>query len=414
MEKIKRVKLKSGTEVYFLVSEKYTTSTVQFVFPVGWRHDKEEFLGLAHFFEHLVGKRTKNYPEKTQLTKFLETKGIMSNAYTSSDITCYHHSQSHKNLLFSLEKLLETIYNSVFNEEDLLMEKGVVMTEARQYLDDDDSFLWHKMMGQIFPGTSLERFYLGNEESLGKITVSVFEDFYKLYLNPKNTKIFIGTNSFKDEKKIINLLNKFYTQQKNILTNFKLPKVDDKINPSTSSLLTVNRNDKTQSNIRLAWKIPSLSEKERITFIVLKRLLTAGFSARLMKKLRDELGLIYGISLGRTSFVGGLNYAAFATTCKKEDKEKVFNLILEEVEKLKTDLTGEEIKNLIPMLEYYEERASNVEKDMDQLIDAITYNEKYLTSTEFFRLLEKVSVKDVQKLTQKIFVSGEEYKAVLE
>ena len=62
MEKIKRVKLKSEAELYFVVNEKYTTSTVQFVFPIGWRHDEEKYLGLAHFFEHLVGKRTKNFP----------------------------------------------------------------------------------------------------------------------------------------------------------------------------------------------------------------------------------------------------------------------------------------------------------------------------------------------------------------
>ena len=134
MEKIKRVKLKSGAELYFVINEKYTTSTVQFAFPIGWRHDTDKYLGLAHFFEHLVGKRTNNFPGKTEITRFLEKEGIISNAYTSSDLTCYHHSNSHKKLIFSLEKLLEAVYFSKFLEEDLTMEKEVVMTEARQNL----------------------------------------------------------------------------------------------------------------------------------------------------------------------------------------------------------------------------------------------------------------------------------------
>ena len=416
MEKIKRVKLESGAELVFLVNEKYTTSTVQFVFPVGWRHDEDKYLGLAHFFEHLVGKRTKNFPGKTETTRFLEKEGIVSNAYTSSDITCYHHSNSHKKLIFSLEKLLEVIYFSKFESEDLIMEKEVVMTEARQYLDDDDSFLWHKMMGKIFPGTTLERFYLGNDESLKNIDVKKFEEFYKIYLNPKNVKIFIGTNSFKSEKKIINLLNGFYKSNFKSLTSKNIPPtpLDKGGSPSQDRTLVINKNDKTQANVRLAWRVPSLNKKDRIGFVVLRRILSAGFSARLMKKLRDELGLVYGISLGRHVFAGGLSYMMFATACKKEEKEKVFTLIKEEVEKLKNDLTQEEINNVIPMLEYYHERQVNVENDIDELITSITLKDDYLTSPEFLKLVEKVKVGDVGKLISKLFVDGNEFRGVLE
>jgi predicted Zn-dependent peptidase len=289
------------------------------------------------------------------------------------------------------------------------------MTEARQYLDDDDSFLWHKMMGQLFPGTTLERFYLGNEETLGRITVPVFEEFYKLYLNPKNVKIFIGTNDLKNEKKVVKLLDEFYAKNKvrGPLPQ-PLPIREGSQDVLSSRNILVNRNDKTQANIRLTWKIPNLNEKERIVFTVLKRILTAGFSARLMKKLRDELGLIYGISLGRVSFLGGLNYVAFATTCKKEDKEKVFNLIIEEVQKLKVDLTQTEINNVVPILEYYERRQDNVESDVGSLIDSVVYKQKYISSKEFLKLVEKVKVKDIQKLIDKIFKEGEEYRAILE
>jgi predicted Zn-dependent peptidase len=414
MEKIKRVKLKSGVEVFFLTCEKYTTSTVQFMFPIGWRHDDEKYLGLAHFFEHLVGKRTKNYPGKTELTRFLEKEGIVGNAYTSSDLTCYHHSNSHNRLIFSLEKLLEAIYFSEFVEEDLNMEKEVVMTEARQYLDDDDSLLWHKLMGKMFPGTSIDKFLFGTPETMKNIDVAKFKEFYKMYLNPKNTKIFIGTNNLKNEKKIVKLLNDFYAKNKKILSTEKINKLEEKSTVTTSEPLIINKNDKTQANIRLAWTVPPLNKKERIDFVVLRRILTAGFSARLMKKLRDELGLVYGISLGRNMFVGGLGYMMFATACKKEEKEKVFQIILEEVEKLKNDLTQEEINNVVPMLEYYHERQSNVENDVSDLIDAYIYRDEYLTSPEFLKLVKSVKVKDVKKLIEKLFKKENEFRGVLE
>lgn len=416
MEKIKRVRLESGAELFLVTNDKYTTSTVQFVFPVGWRHDEEKYLGLAHFFEHLVGKRTKNFPGKTQISMFLEKEGIVSNAYTAPELTCYHHSNSHKKLIFSLEKLLEIIYFSQYVEEDLIMEKEVVMTEARMYLDDDDSFLWHKMMGKIFPGTTLERFYLGNDESLKNINVQVFQDFYKLYLNPKNTKIFIGTNNLKQEKQILALLNKFYKENRNILTNKKIEKLKDKFNKdkSETSSLLINKNDKTQANIRLAWKIPVLNKKDRITFSILRRVLTAGFSARLMKKLRDELGLIYGISLDRNTFVGGLSYMMFSTACSKNEKEKVFRIIRDEIQLLRKNLTQVEIDNVIPMLEYFQERQVNVENDVSNILDSVITNTDYINTEEFMKLIKKVKVSDVKKLIDKIFKDEFEIKGVLE
>lgn len=414
MEKIKRVNLKNGVEIFFLTSEKYTTSTVQFVFPIGWRHDEGEFLGLAHLFEHLVGKRTQNYPGKTELTRFLEKEGIVSNAYTSSDITCYHHSSSHGRLIFSLEKMLEAIYFSKFVEEDLSMEKDVVMNEARQYLDDDDSLLWYKLMGKMFPGTSLDRFLFGTPETMKKIDASKFTEFYRMYLNPKNTKIFIGTNNLKCEKKILGLLNVFYKKNKELLCSDKIVGLKDKVLGTTKEPLLIRKNDKTQSNIRLVWTVPPLNKKERIDFVVLRRILTSGFSARLIKKLRDDLGLVYGISLGRNMFVGGLGYMMFATACKKDEKEKVFQVILEEIEKLKDDLTQEEIDNVVPMLEYFHERQANVESDISDLIDAYIYNEGYLTSLEFLKLVKNVKVKDVKKLISKLFKSENEFRGVLE
>jgi predicted Zn-dependent peptidase len=416
MEKIKKINLKKGTEVYFLTSEKFTTSTVQFVFPVGWRQDPENFLGLAHFFEHLVGKRTKNFPAKTELTKLLEKNGIVSNAYTSTDITCYHHSSSHSKLVFSLEKLLETIYFSIFSIEDLQMEKEVVETESRQYLDDDDSFLWHKMMSKFFPGTSLEKFLFGTSQTLGNITTEVFSDFYKKYLNPKNVKIFIGTNNLKSQKKIVNLLENFYKKNSNIFTNDKLDLISEKIviGGDDKKVLQISRNDKSQANLRLGWRIPKLNNRELITFVVLKRILIAGFSARLIKKLRDEMGLIYSIGFHRDLYLSDMSYVMFNTSCKKESKQIVFDTIRSEIEKLRDDITQKEIDEVVPMLEYFTERQVSVESSVDALVDSVIYNQKYTTTKEFLKLVEKVKTVDIKKLIQKIFVKENEYMGILE
>jgi predicted Zn-dependent peptidase len=57
-QKIEKIKLKSGLEVVFLFDKAFTTSSLKMLFKIGWRNDTESERGLAHLFEHLVGKRT--------------------------------------------------------------------------------------------------------------------------------------------------------------------------------------------------------------------------------------------------------------------------------------------------------------------------------------------------------------------
>jgi predicted Zn-dependent peptidase len=104
----------------------------------------------------------------------------------------------------------------------------------------------------------------------------------------------------------------------------------------------------------------------------------------------------------------------FATACKKEEKEKVFSLVKEEIEKLKHDLTKEEIKNVLPMLEYFEERQINVENDVGEFIDSVIYKQDYIQTKEFLKLVEQVKVADIKKLISKLFIDTNEVRGILE
>jgi predicted Zn-dependent peptidase len=202
-QKIERVILKNGLEVNFLFDKLFTTSSIQMCFKIGWRNDTNEHLGLAHLFEHLVGKRTKNYPEKSQLSKKLDELGIVTNAFTGPDSTVYFQNQINENILVSLKMLFETIYNTRFEEVDLEKEKHVVLTEAQEYLDNDDSIIWRQLIMNLYPGTTLEKFFFGTRDSMNRITMSEFIEFYKIYRNPKSSILFISSNDLKNKKKII-------------------------------------------------------------------------------------------------------------------------------------------------------------------------------------------------------------------
>ena len=73
-------------------------------------------------------------------------------------------------ILKSLELLFEAIYNTMFFEDDLEKEKHVVLTEAKEFLDNDDSFVYLEMLKTLFPNTTMSKFFFGTEETMKNIT----------------------------------------------------------------------------------------------------------------------------------------------------------------------------------------------------------------------------------------------------
>jgi predicted Zn-dependent peptidase len=413
-ERIKKYKTKSGLDVYFVLDKRFTTSTVQMCFRLGWRHDETDYTGLAHLFEHMVGKRTKNYPGKSEFDKVKDELGIVSNAYTSSNITVYHQSQVLSKTLKSLELLFEAIYNTNFLPEDLEKEKEVVLTESREYLDDDDSLIWHEMVKSVFPDTTMGKFFFGNEETMKRIDLKVFTDFYEIYKNPKNAFLVIGIDSEKESKKILKFVDEYLLKyfKENKKSKINIPVLSDK-KSEVQKYREINKNDRAQANLRLAWRTKTLSVSERATFSVLRRILTSSFTSRLMKRLRDELGFVYGISLHRMTFLKDFPYVYFATKTKRENLETLEKALFEELEKAKEDITEEEVKRTIPIIEYFDQREVNIDSTVDSAINSILWKEKHITNKEFIKKLKKVKAKDVKKLLKEIFVKEESIKVLI-
>ncbi|OMJ22011.1 Insulin-degrading enzyme [Smittium culicis] len=84
------IKLKNGLIALLAQDTKENKSCASLNIKVGSLSDPKEYMGLAHFCEHMLFMGTEKYPQENEYSKYLSVHGGHSNAYTDTENTCYY------------------------------------------------------------------------------------------------------------------------------------------------------------------------------------------------------------------------------------------------------------------------------------------------------------------------------------
>ena len=115
--------LDNGLKVIVVKTDYPDLVSLQIPMQTGSRNEVEEGKsGFAHFFEHMMFKGTKNFPQ-AEYSKRLKNAGVDGNAYTSDDLTNYHIS-------FPKEHLEEMLMLEADRFQNLHYEEPEFRTEA--------------------------------------------------------------------------------------------------------------------------------------------------------------------------------------------------------------------------------------------------------------------------------------------
>jgi predicted Zn-dependent peptidase len=397
MTKIQTFEIDRKYKITFITNKIYTTSTIMAFFKVGWRNDPVDHYGMYHLFEHMIGKRTLNFPEKGTLVKEMESKGIIYNAYTFPEYTYYFQRQKNENTEKSFEYLLEQIFNTKINKDDLENEKKVVTTEEKEYEADDNKYLWHLTIKSIFPSSRFDKTLFG-KEYLNNITAERFEEMLGSFTNPENFEIVVTSNSL---SQIDSILNKYkvFLHQKKVSTGLFPATETVKLKPTQD--FHIERID-NQPAVNLVFKNKKMSLKEEITVELISRILTDSFSSRLIREFRDNLGIIYWISQYYYNF-SDCSMIYFNTSTEYKNIETLKSKILEITGRLKNDITKEE---LITAKEIWEYNFLSTESSLEDTI-LFCYNKfRFNKSTkpeQIIKIARKITLNDCKKVLNKLY-----------
>lgn len=283
--------------------------------------------GLAHFIEHLLFKKTKKR-STTQILNRLEIVGGDLNAYTTKEYTCIHASFLNPYLERAIELFQDLVFNSVFPEDELIKEKGVILDEIASYQDQPEEAIQDDFEDLLFAKHSLGRNILGTIESVNALQRP---DILNFINNNYNThEIIVGVLGNYDFKKLCKIFSKLYGSIPENKTVLKREPVSFYKATDVSVKKSI-----TQTHCMMGTQAYSIHHKHKTGLLLLNNLLGGtGMSSRLNLQIREKYGIAYTIESNYTPFSDtGIFSIYFGTDVEKSKRARV--LVYKELKKLR-------------------------------------------------------------------------------
>ena len=380
-------------------------ATLMVTFGAGSRAEQDTDYpdGIAHYMEHVRFKGTDTKTAKDLLRQTADAGGSW-NAWTSNNLVSYYMTIPEENIETAFQCLADVVLNPAFPQEELTKEQEVICQEVRMYEDDIDNLVHYKLMGMAFDN-SLAVPIVGTEESVRSINREHLLNFNKEFYSKEHMFITLGAVS--DHK---HLVEKYFGVPDDTLLYRSQEK---NVKYKTGGSDKVFKEGQLQDSISVCFGNPELRELARTNRADLKvfsAIFGQGDTSRLWMKVREDLGMVYGIGAYLNNNMDGTLYEIYTST-EPENTERVIKAIHEEIDTMLAKEPSEaelvRAKNMIRSATY---RALDTSSGtINRMLSEEFFGHK--TGSEFLADVDAVTAKDVHDIAFKIF-EGTKYMVV--
>ncbi len=395
MEKL--IKYPNGLTVAYKFIPTVRSIAIGVFAKVGSVNEDAKTNGLSHFIEHMTFKGTKN---RTAFDIVAESDNIGANmnAFTSKTQTCYYMVCVDSDIEKCADILSDMYFNSIFPEDEIEREKGVVLEEISMSMDTPDDLCAELGTMEFYKGHPLARPILGSRKNVQSFTRDAILDFVKTHYTANNTIISVAGNI--SLEKLQEIIEKYF------LTNFANLKCKQKKIQQTSGQLSSVKKVKKIEQSHIAFYFPGVSYTHQYAS-ALKVFNTAfgyGMSSRLFQNIREKLGLAYSVYSYPSFYKENGNLLIYIGT-NSASVEKATVAVRKEILKvMETGLTEEEFKRskaqMRSSLVFGQESTSGV---MTTLGRHASLTDEYCDFDKLLKDIDAVSLEDINKVVKQIF-----------
>jgi len=285
--KFEEFKLKNGIRGVIIPLKGLNSVTVEVFLKVGSKYELKNEAGMSHFLEHMAFKGTIKRPTAVSINKEMDSKGASYNAGTGHEMTTYHITTIKENIPWAVEMISDMLFNSVYDEEEVLKERGVIMEEIRMYQDNPMMGLSAEMTKFMYGSSKIGCWNIAGEvDDIKPINRQRVIDYRNKFINPKEMVVVIAGNVDLEaigevEKRFAGFTNK---------NKEGLPKVEMVLTKETKKII---KKEVEQGHFAMAVPTFSRDDRRRYEFRMLDLILSGNSSSRLYQRIREDKALAY-------------------------------------------------------------------------------------------------------------------------
>lgn len=326
--------------------------TVQVFTRAGSVYEDASNNGISHFLEHMFFKWWRKYTNSLEVARVVDSIGGEFNAYTAKDIASYYVKSAPQYIYKSMDVLSDMLIHSTFPEEELEIEKWVVIQEMKMSNDNPQRLMHKQATSRIYGDNSYGRPIIWSEETVMNITrQNLLDRKNKLY--NKNNLVLVIAGKLPAEEELINNISTYFADLQN-WEWFTKPNYDFNnliINKQESK--TAFYDKWTEQNHLVIWYTWPYRDSDDISmqrkFYAMKLAMIAfgaNMSSRLFQEIREKRWLCYYIhAWAYSSTVDKLWTIQITAWLDKDKRDEAITAIYEQINMLGRDgITSEEFE----------------------------------------------------------------------
>lgn len=430
--------LDNGLKVYMTVNKEAPRIQTFIAVRVGGKNDPAETTGLAHYFEHLMFKGTKNFgtqdyaAEKVLLDQIEaqfevyrkttgeeERKAIYhiidslsyeasklaipneydklmaaigangTNAYTAFDMTVYTEDIPSNQIDNWAKIQADRIKNSVIRGFHTELE--TVYEEKNMSLTRDPRKVYEALLSSLFPHHPYgNQTVLGTQEHLKNPSITRIKEYHQTWYVPNNMAICLSGDFDPDD--MISVIEKYFGDMK----SKPLPKLPVTTEQPITAPITREVLGPDAESVAIGWRFPGIASKEYETLIILSRILYNSKAGLIDLNLNQQQKV-----LGAGGYASGMTDYSFlmlqARPKEGQTLEQVKDLLLEQIEQLKAGSFDENMLkatiNNFKLMQMRQLENNNARADM--FVESFVHGTKWEDEVTALERMSKITKQDI-------------------
>ena len=365
----------------------------------GAAHEDEADTGASHLLEHLVFKGTakRSAPE---IAIALEGLGGSLDAYTSREHTSYQARVLDEHLPEALDVLADLVLDPLLREEDLDLERQVVLEEIAQVEDTPDDLVFELHSERLWRGHPYGRSILGTNASVSAMEAERLRDLHEQRYVGKNLIVAAAGNVEHGD---------FVERVQGLFGGVPAGRRFEPVAEpgGTDSGTALVSRESAQTHLVFGTDVPGHAHPDRYALTLISAAMGAGMSSRLFQKVREELALCYSVytyqSFYSVSGVSGVYVGTRPATADRagavvrEELARVAaeGLPADELEQIKRQVKGQVMLAL-----------ESTGARLYRLASFALHSEPFLSLDGLLAKIDAVMVEDVRRVAGRYYEPG--------